>query len=121
MPRIVHFELYAENPQRAVDFYQQVFGWQVQKWNGPQDYWLVTTGPNDQPGINGGILRRQGNMHCVNTIQVDSVDEFVAKIQQHGGQIVVSKMPIPGVGYLAYFKDPEDNIVGVMHPDPSAK
>ena len=59
MNRVVHFELPADNPDRAVDFYKKVFGWQIQKWPGPQDYWLVTTGADGEPGINGGILRRQ--------------------------------------------------------------
>ena len=53
MPRVVHFEIHADDPQRAANFYQNVFGWQINKWEGPEDYWLVTTGADNEPGING--------------------------------------------------------------------
>jgi uncharacterized protein len=122
MNRVVHFELPADNPDRAVDFYKKVFGWQIQKWPGPQDYWLVTTGPDGQPGINGGILRRQhpGAGTC-NTVSVKSVDDAVATISKNGGKIAVEKMAIPGVGYLAYCTDTEGNVFGVLQPDADAK
>ena len=58
MARVVHFELAADDPERAAKFYEGVFGWQIQKWDGPQDYWLATTGPKDTPGIDGAIMRR---------------------------------------------------------------
>jgi uncharacterized protein len=119
MNRIVHFELPADNPERAVEFYKKSFGWQIQKWPGPQDYWLVTTG---DPGINGGILRRQhpGAGTC-NTVRVPSVDDAVATVTKNGGKVAVAKMPIPGVGYLAYCTDTEGNVFGVMQPDANAK
>ncbi|HEY2109820.1 MAG TPA: hypothetical protein VGH17_07955 [Candidatus Acidoferrales bacterium] len=93
-----------------------------QKWPGPQDYWLVTTGADDDPGINGGILRRQhpGAGTC-NTVRVPSVDDAVATITKNGGKVSVAKMPIPGVGYLAYCTDTEGNVFGVMQPDANAK
>jgi hypothetical protein len=96
MNRIVHFELPADNPERAVEFYKKSFGWQIQKWPGPQDYWLVTTGADGDPGINGGILRRQhpGAGTC-NTVRVPSVDDAVATITKNGGKVAVAKMPIP--------------------------
>ncbi len=59
MKRIVHFDISADDPERAVKFYTDVFGWSVQKWDGPMDYWLVTTGPKDEPGIDGGIAKRK--------------------------------------------------------------
>ena len=62
MPRVVHFEIHAGDPERAVNFYRTLFGWTFQKWEGPMDYWLVMTGPDDQPGINGGLVRRQGEI-----------------------------------------------------------
>ena len=58
MPRVVHFELNADDPERASRFYQQVFGWQIRKWDGPVDYWLIMTGPDDEPGINGALMKR---------------------------------------------------------------
>ncbi len=60
MPRVVHFEIHAENPERAISFYKGVLGWNFQKWDGPLDYWVITTGPQEQPGINGGLVRRRG-------------------------------------------------------------
>ena len=123
MPRVIHFEIPTDNPERAVDFYREIFGWQFQKWNGPQEYWLVTTGPDGQPGINGGLLRRPKGPGAgtVNTIDVASVDEAVAAIEKAGGKNVVPKMAIPGVGYLAYCADPDGNVFGIMHEDRGAK
>jgi predicted enzyme related to lactoylglutathione lyase len=121
MPRIVHFELTADDPERAVGFYQQVFGWQFNKWGGPQDYWLATTGEQGTPGIDGAIMRRDPNFPTViNTIDVVSVDDAVAKITANGGTVVAPKMPIPGIGYFAYCQDTEGNTFGVMESDPSA-
>src|SRR2546423_11695103 len=54
MARVIHFEIQAENPDRAISFYENLFGWEFTKWDGPQPYWLVKTGPEGQPGINGG-------------------------------------------------------------------
>ena len=120
MPRVVHFEVSADDPERAAKFYSDVFGWEIRKWDGPEPYWLVTTGPSDEPGINGGIFHRKGPVGHVNTIQVDAVDDFAAKVVEHGGQVVLPKMPIPGVGYLAYCKDTEDSVFGIMQRDAQA-
>lgn len=62
MPRVIHFEIHAGEPARAISFYEKVFGWTFQKWEGPMEYWLVITGPDDQPGINGGLLPRRGEI-----------------------------------------------------------
>ena len=129
MSRVIHFEIHAENPERALKFYQGVFGWQFQKWAGPMDYWLITTGPDSDKGINGGMVRRMGppptEGQAVNayacTIQITAIDEYIKKIVAAGGTIALPKMPIPGIGWLAYFKDTEGNIVGVMQPDQQAK
>lgn len=128
MPRVAHFEIHASEPEKAVAFYERVFGWKFAKWAGPADYWLITTGPDSEPGINGGLLRRQGAAPAegqavtafVCTVTVESVDAAVERIQSAGGLVVVPKMPIPGVGWLAYAKDPAGNIFGVHHADPKA-
>jgi hypothetical protein len=126
MPRIVHFEIHADNPTRAVQFYGAAFDWKFQKWAGPQDYWLITTGPDGESGINGGLIRRQGSIDgtaviaYVCTIEVVSLDQNLDKVLQNGGMTVVPKMVIPGVGWLAYCKDTEGNIFGVMQPDRNA-
>ena len=127
MPRVVHFEIHAADPERAVNFYKTVFDWQFQKWEGPMDYWLVTTGPDDQPGINGGLVRRQGEIDgqaviaYVCTIDVADVDASTNKAVSNGAQVVVPKMPIPGVGWLVYCKDTEGNIFGMLQADPNAQ
>ena len=126
MPRVVHFEIHAADPDRAVNFYTTLFGWSFQKWEGPMDYWLVTTGPNEQPGINGGLVRRQGEIDgqaviaYVCTVDVEDLDASVQTALDNGGQIALPKMPIPGMGWLAYCKDTEGNIFGMMQNDPNA-
>jgi predicted enzyme related to lactoylglutathione lyase len=126
MSRVVHFEIHADDPQRAVKFYQDVFGWQINSWGGPEDYWLVTTGSDSEPGINGAILKRRQPINgdaviaYVCTIDVNSVDEAIAKITSIGGTIALPKMAVPQVGWLAYAKDTEGNIFGVMQSDHSA-
>src|SRR6266852_3223423 len=97
MPRPVHFEIPAENPQRAIEFYSNVFGWKFTKWDGPMDYWLISTGEAPEPGINGGLLaRRDPNQPCVNTISVANLDESVESVLANGGSIAIPKMPVPG-------------------------
>ena len=121
MPRVVHFELPAENPERAIDFYTKVFGWTIKKWDGPMDYWLVMTGPDDQPGIHGAIMRpSEIATKVINSIDVPSVDEFTEKIIRNGGKVVAPKMEIPGVGYFAYCQDTEGNTFGIIQFHPSA-
>ena len=121
MNRVAHFEIHAPDPSTVVPFYERVFGWKVAKWEGPVEYFLVTTGEGG-PGINGGILRsKDGQPRTVNTVRVHSVDEYVARVPQHGGEIVVPKMAIPGVGWVAYAKDPGGVLIGIYEHDQSAK
>ena len=126
MPRVVHFEIPVDDIDRSIAFYEKVFGWSFQKWEGPMDYWLIITGPDDQPGINGGLVRRQGEIDgqaviaYVCTVDVEDVDASVKTAIDNGGQVALPKMPIPGVGWLAYCKDTEGNIFGMMQNDPNA-
>ena len=124
MSRVIHFEISAEDPERATRFYSNVFGWKIQKWDGPEDYWMATTGEEGQPGIDGAIMRRSdlstGGNSVINTMDAESVDELAAKIEQAGGRIVAPKMAVPGVGYFAYCQDTEGNTFGIMQADPSA-
>lgn len=122
MPRVVHFEFPVDDADRAVEFYENVFGWEINKWDGPEDYWLITTGPEGEPGIDGALMRRQApEQGPINTVEVPSVDEFVTKITENGGGVVLPKMAIPSVGYFASCRDTEGNVFGIMQPDPSAK
>jgi hypothetical protein len=128
MPRVVHFEIHAENPERARKFYGDLFGWEFAQFGGPMDYWIIRTGSEGQPGIDGGLVRRVGappvDGQPVNayvcTVDVDQLDEAVEKALAIGAALAVPKMPIPGIGWLAYAKDPEGNIFGMMQADPTA-
>jgi predicted enzyme related to lactoylglutathione lyase len=127
MGRVVHFEIHAENTKRAVEFYTSLFGWQFTKWDGPMEYWLINTGPAEQRGINGGMVPRRGVIDgtaviaYVCTVDVSNVDASLAKAVNLRGSIALPKMPIPGIGWLAYAKDTEGNIFGMMQSDASAK
>src|SRR5690606_14538282 len=91
MPRPVHFELTVENAERAKAFYGTVFGWTYHTWgDDAMPYWLVKTGPDSEPGIDGGLLIRHGEMRAgtINTIGVESVDAAIETIKSAGGQII---------------------------------
>lgn len=119
--RVTHFEIPANDPEKSINFFREVFGWTFQKF-GNDDYWIAITGDEKTPGINGAIMKkRDPNQPIVNTIQVENLERHVLKIQTAGGKIVVPKMPVPGVGWLAYFTDLEGNIHGIWQADPSAK
>jgi predicted enzyme related to lactoylglutathione lyase len=128
MPRVVHFEIHADDPERASKFYSSLFGWSFTKWDGPMPYWVLVTGPDGTPGINGGLLKRQhpisgndGVIAYVCTVQVENLDRDLNRAQELGGSLALPKMPIPGLGWLAYAKDTEGNVFGMMQPDPAAK
>jgi len=121
MPRVGRFELFAEDPVRAVCFYQTAFGWEIRR-TGDQPYGWVTTGPKGRPGINGGIApRSEARCGCVNTIEVPSLDEYLERVVNAGGRVVVPKMPVSGMGWLAYCRDTEGNTFGLMQPNRKAK
>ena len=122
MPRVVHFEIHADVPEKAIKFYEEVFDWKFNKWEGPEEYWMITTGPKKEPGIDGGLIKRKRpKAHVHNTINVPSVDKYMKKIKEKGGKIIIPKSAIPGVGWLAFFMDPEDNVFGIMEDDKTAK
>jgi predicted enzyme related to lactoylglutathione lyase len=135
MNRVVHFEIHASDPERAIKFYTQVFGWEIKEWvvpgvELPQEnrYWMAHTGNEKEPGIHGGLVIRRGPEPVegqpvnsfVCTIEINSVDRYLEKAVEAGGTIAVPKMPIPGVGWLAYCKDTEGNLFGIMHSDEKA-
>ena len=121
MNRFTHFELATDDLEKTAAFYRDVFDWQVQKWEGPVEYWLITTGDQSTPGINGGLMQTSGDFRgTINTIQVDDIDAAIAKVLAHGGEIVLPKDAIPGVGYQAYFKDNAGILVGLHQADPNA-
>ncbi len=122
MSRVVHFEIPADDPERSIKFYEEVFGWTIEKWDGPIEYWLIMTGPEDQPGIDGGLARRTDpEIGVENTIEVADLDLSLTAVADNGGQVIRPKMAVPGVGYMAYIKDTEGNIFGLMESDLEAK
>jgi len=119
--RPIHFEFNSPEPDKTCDFFKNVFGWSFNAWESPEEYFLATTG-QDAPGINGGVMRsRDGQPRTVNTIDVESVDEASTKIADAGGTVVVPKMAIPGVGWVAYCLDPTGVLFGVFREDVNAK
>jgi predicted enzyme related to lactoylglutathione lyase len=128
MGRPVHFEIHAADRARAKAFYEQLFGWTITH-NAAVDYYLIDTGAGE-PGINGGIVQRMGPnpdpadptpvIAHMTTIDVEDLDATLAKALSLGGSQALPKMAIPGVGHLAYVKDTESNIMGLMQRDPNA-
>ncbi len=136
MNRIIHFEIHAGNPERAVKFYRDVFGWEINEWVMPgvqikeeNRYWLVTTGPVTEPGINGGIVARQGPAPVdgqganafVCTIGVANLDDSVARVMKSGGSVLLPRMPVTGIGWWASCRDTEGNSFGMMQEDAGAR
>ena len=121
MKRPVHFEILTDNPEKVGAFYKDILGWEIATWNGPQPYWLVTTGPEGTPGINGGIMERHFDQAVINSVEVESLEETVAKIEAAGGQKMHGPNEIPGVGLHAYCSDPEGILFGVLQPAPKTE
>lgn len=127
MSRVIHFEIHASQPAALILFYEKLFGWTFSCW-GDFPYWLVDTGPAASPGINGGLLQRQGPPATagqgvnafVCTVDVANVEDSVALALRCGGELAVPKMAIAGVGWLAYVKDPDGNLVGLMQASADA-
>lgn len=120
MPRPVHFELPVEDQARAAAFYETVFGWDIQQWEGAP-YWLATTGPDTEPGINGALGQKSENFAVpMFVIDVPDIEAAMASVEAAGATIVHPKSPIPGVGYSAYFTDTEGNRMGLFESDESA-
>ena len=124
---VVHFEIPAAQPERAAEFYRELFGWKIEHMGGPMDYWLVNTVPTDaegrptEPGVNGGLMRRMmPEQTPVNYISVENVDQFARKAESLGAKVVVPKTPVPGMGWFAQLTDTEGNIFAIWQHDPAA-
>ncbi len=124
--RVIHFDLYANDPARASKFYSEALGWTFKKWEDESmDYWLIMTGPEGEPGIDGGMSKRE--KESVNnasigaiTIGVSDIDSVISQVEKAGGEITMKKMALSGVGWFASFKDPEGNVLALMQADMSA-
>jgi len=115
MSRPIHFDLGAADPARAIAFYKAAFGWTVEKWNGPTEYYLITTGVLREPGIDGGLAPSKGEGIDTNlTLGVASLEEAIAAVTAAGGRIVGDIHMIPGVGRMVTCKDTEGNSFGLI-------
>jgi uncharacterized protein len=125
MGRIVHFEIPFANLDLIKGFYANVFNWTFTKWEGPEEYWMISTGKDSEPGINGGMIAAVGDLGnmkgMINTVDVDDLDQALARVKANGGKEIMPKSPIPGVGWLAYVRDPEGTVIGMMQADPEAR
>lgn len=134
---IVHFEIPADQPERAAKFYRDLFGWEISRWEGPTEgmayrdpgfeYWMVKTVPTDaqgqptRPGVNGGLMSRmfQGQAP-VNYVNVENVDDFVRKAERLGAKVLMGKHPVPGMGWFAQLNDTEGNVFAIWQTDANA-
>jgi predicted enzyme related to lactoylglutathione lyase len=120
MPRVTHFDIVADDPERAAAFWNRAFGWEFSKWDGPMDYWMIMTGKGE--GIDGGLSRRAPSQPMIPmTIDVPDIDGYIAKVEREGGRLLAPKYAIPGVGWFAPFMDTEGNVFGMMQADVSAR
>lgn len=114
MSRVVHFEIETRDPEKKMVFYQEVFGWKFQEMM--EGYWVIVTGPDDEEGIDGGLMRSSTEeaLRTINTITVTNLDEYLGKVERAGGKVTSEKMEIPEVGDFAYCEDSEGLAFGVL-------
>lgn len=125
MNNVAYFEIQVEQPDRAISFYSEIFGWKFTKEpNLPIEYWRILT-----DGSNGGLLKRpakapplmSGTNAYVCSMQVEDFDKTAEKILKHGGQVALEKFAVPGKCWQGYFLDTEGNTFGLFQVDESAK
>lgn len=117
MSSIVHFEIPADDLQRAKKFYSSLFGWKIESWQGDEDYMMI-----DTYGLGGGMMTRKSpDQQITDYIGVPSVDEYSSKVEKLGGKIVVPKTAVPGMGYFVICMDTEKNAFGIWETNPQAR
>ncbi len=120
---IIHFEIPAADAETLKKFYTGLFGWKIEKYPGPMEYWMIQTVPTDdkgmllRPGVNGGMTKKERpEQKPVNYISVESIDEAIEKVTKLGGKIVTPKQEVPNVGWIATAADPEGNQIALLQP-----
>lgn len=123
MPTVVHFEIPADDPERARGFYTELFGWQIEKHTGPMEYWLITaTDEEGEDGLSSGLMQRQGEGHPItNYIGVPAIDEYTVRVRNLGGEVVMPKTSVSGMGYFAVCLDTENNPFALWQTDNGAE
>ena len=119
----VHFEIPTNNVEKLKKFYSNLFGWKIEKSQGPLDYWTIETVPvNEQmeplrPGINGGMYKSEyQNFKQINYISVENIDDYIKEVESLGGTIQGEKKQVPNVGWIAHALDPEGNPFAMLQP-----
>lgn len=122
MPTIVHFNIPVKDVNRAKKFYNELFGWKIERVPGPMEYYNITTyDDKGKTSVGGGMGESQEqDDQITNYIDVPSIDEYITKVQQLGGKIIMPKTTIPGFGYLAVCLDSENNKFGLWETDEKA-
>jgi uncharacterized protein len=122
MNRVIHFEIQADDVERAKKFYEKALGWKIEKYmsekdTGMMDYWMVMTGPDGTPGINGGMYKRPADDKLYTydcTVLVEDIDKATEAVKANGGMITREKSELAGVGWFVGAKDTEGNRVALM-------
>jgi uncharacterized protein len=123
---VVHFEIPADDVERAQKFYRELFGWKIEEFAGqaPMDYWSITTSaePGGMGAPGGGMMQRQTpQQQTIMYIEVPSIDAYADTVEKLGGKVGVPKTAIPGMGYYAVCSDPENNGFGIWETNPEAQ
>ena len=119
MSKVVHFEIPADEPDRAAGYYHDALGWEISRF-GDEPYWLVRAGEDEESGANGALVSRS-DLHPspVLTVGVEDIDDALRRVKRYG-KVAQGKLPVPGVGWSAYVLDSEGNTIGLFQPDTSA-
>lgn len=122
MPTLVHFDIPVDDIDRAIRFYRELFDWKIEKVPGEMPYYLIeTTDINGEKGIGGGMAKRESpGQQISNFIGVSSIDEYLDKVTELGGEVIRPKTPIVGWGFLAICRDTENNTFGLWEEDKKA-
>jgi len=120
MNKVVHFEIPTDDMARAKKFYQDTFGWLLEDQPG-MEYVIARTVevddkmmPKEPGGINGGMAKRGENLKAPSlAINVDNIDEAMQNVKKSGGVLATEKMPVGKMGFMAYFRDTEGNVLSL--------
>jgi len=121
MSTIVHFDVPAEDIERAKKFYAGLLGWKFESYPGMEYNLITTTNLDGTPGVGGGMGKRMDSQRIMNYFGVKSIDAAMKQVKSLGGSILTEKMAVPKMGYLANCRDTEGNMFGLWEEDAGAQ